>query len=194
MGVMAKPESFDRTDVIEKVTKVFWTKGYNGTSMQDIVDATGLNRSSIYNSFGDKHSLYLDTLKHYKKQTQSASLASVINKTPKLAIRSLFESVLTDVDAKQGEIGCYITNCTAELSNMDKTTADFLADNLDDMIDMFTNLIEAGKQTGEFKSDLDSKATALYLFTNLQGLKLTGMLVKSKEKISAVIDKVLEEL
>ena len=98
---MAKPESFDRVDIIEKVTKVFWTKGYNGTSMQDIVDATGLNRSSIYNSFGDKHSLYLDTLKHYKKQAHKHSISNIINKSPKDAIRNIFESNLLKSDSKE---------------------------------------------------------------------------------------------
>ena len=64
---MARPTDFDRNTVIQKAQEVFWTKGYNGTSMQDLVDATQLNRSSIYNSFGSKHDLFQETLKDYAK-------------------------------------------------------------------------------------------------------------------------------
>ncbi len=190
---MAKPEAFDRASIIEKVTKVFWTKGYNATSMQDIVDVTGLNRSSIYNSFGDKHRLYLETLKFYKKKGHNDLLGKLVNSSPRQAIRKIFESVV-EIGQKNGQIGCYLTNCTAELANQDKETAAFLAENMEDMIDIFMNLLDAGIKTGEFKPNIDTRQTAFFLFTSLQGIKLTGMLVKSKDKINMVIDKILADL
>ena len=65
---MPKSILFDRDETIAKVTSLFWEKGYHATSMQDLVDVTGLNRSSIYNSFGDKYNLFIESLKHYKKE------------------------------------------------------------------------------------------------------------------------------
>ena len=65
---MARTEVFNREDVLQRAKNIFWLKGYNGTSMQDLVDATGLNRSSIYNSFGSKMELYEKTLLKYQEE------------------------------------------------------------------------------------------------------------------------------
>ena len=65
---MPRVEIFNRDEVLEKAVRLFHNKGYNATSMQDLVDATGLNRSSIYNSFGSKKELYQQSLRAYKEQ------------------------------------------------------------------------------------------------------------------------------
>ena len=63
---MPRTEDFNREEVLGKAKGHLWLKGFNGTSMQDLVDVTGLNRSSIYNSFGSKMELYLQSLKKYQ--------------------------------------------------------------------------------------------------------------------------------
>ena len=68
---MPKTITFDRTEVVQNVMELFWKKGYNGTSMQDLVDVTGLNRSSFYNTFGDKFSLFEEALKTLPITTES---------------------------------------------------------------------------------------------------------------------------
>ncbi len=62
---MARPRQFDEEKVIESLMNVFWEKGYQATSMQDLVAASGLLKGSLYGAFGDKHAMYLAALKHY---------------------------------------------------------------------------------------------------------------------------------
>ena len=75
---MPKTESFDRKEVLEQAKEAFWKKGYGSTSMQDLVEATKLNRSSIYNSFGDKFNLFLECLKLYQKSERSKAMQLVL--------------------------------------------------------------------------------------------------------------------
>ncbi len=187
---MGKPESFDRETVMKQVTDLFWKKGFSATSMQDIVDATGLNRSSIYNSFGGKQEIYYETLKHYKNQVQTKSISNIVNKSPKQALRGMFEIVLKDTNMK----GCYLSNCTTELANQDTKTLNFLTDNMDELVSLFTELIEKGKEIGEFRNETNSEEAALYLFSSLQGLRLTGMLVEKRERLSTVIDDIFKSI
>ena len=62
---MPKSVTFDTENVMENVMELFWRKGYNGTSMQELVNATGLNRSSLYNTYGDKFSLFEQAIQGY---------------------------------------------------------------------------------------------------------------------------------
>ncbi len=63
---MARPREFDRDEVLDKAIEVFWTQGYDGTSVQDLVDAMGIQRGSLYAAFGDKHQLFLEALDRYE--------------------------------------------------------------------------------------------------------------------------------
>ena len=71
---MARPRQFDEIQVIEKVMKVFWAKGYEATSMQDLVVASGLLKGSLYGAFGDKQALYMVALKHYNRTRIQAGI------------------------------------------------------------------------------------------------------------------------
>lgn len=171
--------------------KLFWKKGYNGTSMQDLVDVTGLNRSSFYNSFGDKFSLFEEALSYYQDQ-QMIMLNKVErnHKSPKEAIVSLFKGISQDV-SRGDNMGCMVSKCTSELSNLEPRIIPFLKENKDRVLNVFLNLIEKAQAKGEIHSDKNPNSLALYLFTNLQGLRITSML---ESDLEGVTDQILEAL
>lgn len=184
---MPKSILFDRDKVINDVMDLFWQKGYNGTSMQDLVDVTGLNRSSIYNTFGDKFNLFEEALKHYQ-QNQNDMLRSAFAdaKSPKEAIISLFEGISEDIK-KGNHKGCFITSCTSELSAEQPAVKDFLVENKDRVVASFAALIEGAQQLGEISYSKDPKTLALYLFSSLQGLRVTSMLESNMEGVTEEI-------
>ncbi len=188
---MPKSVTFDRDLVMENVMKLFWKKGYNGTSMQDLVDVTGLNRSSFYNSFGDKFSLYEEALSFYQKH-QMLMLNKVMSDhtSPQEAIVSLFKGISQDV-SKGDHMGCMVSKCTSELSNMEPRIIPFLKNNKDRVLEVFLNLIKAAQKKGEISSEKNPNTLALYLFTNLQGLRITSMLESDLEEVT---DQILEIL
>ena len=68
---MARKKEFDEVEVLDKALDVFWKKGYSATSIQDLVDSMGINRASIYDTWGDKHNLYVESLKRYRQKSSS---------------------------------------------------------------------------------------------------------------------------
>ncbi|MBL6444891.1 TetR/AcrR family transcriptional regulator [Fulvivirga sp. 29W222] len=192
---MPKNVTFDRTEIIGKVTDLFWRKGYHGTSMQDLVNATGLNRSSLYNSFGDKFSLFLESLKFYQEREQTLAFANLFKeKSVYAAIRSFFYALIDSIESDQDHKGCYLINCTAELSATDEKVQKFLIDNQLMLRHTFAELIRTGQDNGEISVQKGADDLALYLFSSLQGLRLTGMLTDSRKELNSVVDQIMMAL
>ncbi len=188
---MPKNVLFDRNEVLNNVTDLFWRKGYNGTSMQDLVDVTGLNRSSIYNTFGDKFQLFEMALRHYQS-TQNDWLRKAFSeaKSPKEAIVSLFHGISDDIKAGNQK-GCMLTSCTSELSAEQPIIKDFLIENKDRVVASFAALIEGAQQLGEISDQKDPRTLALYLFSSLQGLRVTSMLEPDLEGVAEEVLSIL---
>src|ERR1700750_25596 len=104
---MARTKDFDENEVLNKAICIFWHKGYNGTSMQDLVDGLGISRSSLYDTYGDKHSLFVKALESYK-EAGARQFSDIIDGNPsaKEAVKKLFEfTTRTLLDDKQQK-GC----------------------------------------------------------------------------------------
>ena len=188
---MPKSVTFDREQVMENVKELFWRKGYNGTSMQDLVDVTGLNRSSFYNSFGDKFSLFEEALKTYQFQQDELLKESFSQaKSPKQAIISLFKGISDDIRSGNQK-GCMLTSCTAELGAENEKIRDFLVDNKDKVVGSFATLIEKAQSVGEIDQKKSAKTLALFLFSSLQGLRLTSMIDPDLEAVTEEILNIL---
>ncbi|ELR70367.1 Transcriptional regulator, TetR family [Fulvivirga imtechensis AK7] len=192
---MPKHITFDREVVIKKVTELFWRKGYHGTSMQDLVDTTGLNRSSLYNTFGDKFALFLESMKYYQQQEQGAAYSHLFKSGSAVeCIQSFFIALIDNIEEDKDKKGCYLINCTAELSATDPHVRDFLTDNQHSLIRAFTDLIHSGQQNGEIPATKDARHLALYLFSSLQGLRLTGMLNNSRKELEGIAEEIMSSL
>ena len=159
-------------------------------SMQDLVDVTGLNRSSFYNTFGDKFSLFEEALKHYQNQQNEFLNESFLEaKSPKQAIQALFMGISDDIRSGNQK-GCMFTSCTSEMSH-DPVVKDFLVDNMERVVDSFSTLIRQAQNQGEISQGKDPNTLALFLFSNLQGLRLTSML---EPNLEAVTEEILNSL
>ncbi len=187
---MPKSVAFDRERVIEDVMELFWRKGYNGTSMQDLVDVTGLNRSSFYNSFGDKFSLFEEALQYYQRQQDEFLQESFAEaKSPKMAIISLFKGISDDIRGGNQK-GCMFTGCTTEMSH-EPAVKDFLVANKDRVVTSFSTLLRQAQELGEIAMTKDPETIALYLFSSLQGLRLTSMIEPNLEAVTEEILSIL---
>lgn len=122
---MARPREFDEERVIEALTKVFWEKGYEATSMQDLVKATGLLKGSLYGAFGDKKVLYMKALAHYDK-THIQSAVDMLNGNANVEqkISNLFNAVIEGVQKGVFAGGCLLCNASMEMATVDKAVGD----------------------------------------------------------------------
>lgn len=192
---MPRTEVFNREVVLTKVRDLFWNKGYNGTSMQDLVETTGLNRSSLYNSFGNKQSLYEMVLKQYQEESKSLFQDALHRAdNPRQAIQNIFENaleaMLNDLDSK----GCFSLNCKAELSRTGGTVRGLLEHNEAGALKLFKNLVQEGQDHEVINTDSAAEDYAYYLYSAFQGLRMTGMLINDRVTLQKIIDTTMDKL
>src|ERR1700758_1767481 len=108
---MARTKDFDEDEVLAKAMNLFWLKGYNATSMQDLVDGLGISRSSLYDTFGDKHALFVRSLENYR-QGVALKMQNILNEAPtaKDAVRGLLDLTTRELLSDAEHKGCFLVN------------------------------------------------------------------------------------
>ena len=189
---MPRTEVFDRNQVLEQAKNIFWLKGYNATSMQDLVDTTGLNRSSIYNSFGNKMNLFQLTLKKYQKEG-SGFFEVLINSNLNglQSISSVFENTLDMMINDSDRKGCMFINCHTEMSNQDIQLNNITAKNQELLISHFNTMVKKGQEDGSIKTTQKSIELASYLASSFQGFRIMGMNTTNKKMLAGIIENIL---
>ncbi|KQY80593.1 TetR family transcriptional regulator [Paenibacillus sp. Root52] len=179
---MARSKEFEEFVVLDKAMRLFWEQGYEKTSMTDLVNHMGIHRRSLYDTFGDKHTLFLKSVDLYD-QKMSFSLATGIkhSQTATEALQLIFSSLIHG--EKHPASGCLLVNSTVELAARD-----------DDMnnrsIEMFANtenlikdIILWGQQEGEFTTEYNAEVLAEYLHNVGVGLRVMVKTSMTKEKL-----------
>lgn len=190
---MPRIEEFNKEEVLKMAMNVFWEKGYNGTSMQDLADATGLNRSSIYNSFGSKLEFYQRTLGYYQKETGSMFQKALLKASDPLeAIRLIFEGFLPEIIGDTKGKGCFSMNCRAEMGNQDENIQKWLLDTQAHTLSLFQSLVEDGQEQGLINEEQDGKSYAYFVLNAFQGFRMTGILVKDMKVLQQIIDNTIK--
>lgn len=120
---MSRPKEFEPDAALDKAMHLFWEKGYAGTSIQDLVDHMGVNRFSIYDTFGDKHALYLAAIARYHKQMTGQLLAILGEDDGLSAIQNHFRALAEAMSSPLGRVGCLVQNATLEVAPHDAEVA-----------------------------------------------------------------------
>lgn len=189
---MGRPKEYDREAVLEKAMYVFWDKGYECASMQELVDAMGINRGSIYAEFGDKRGLHLAALDLFYKKEIRRMLAPIDEPGPRLvAIRRIFEDIVEAASNRGDCRGCMIYNTAVELCPTDDEVTAKVAAGLKRAEDTFFEALVDAKSTGELREDRDARALARYLTNSVNGLRVIGMVMSDRDALQDVIDQTL---
>lgn len=183
-------KQFDRDAVLDRAMQTFWRRGYTATSMQDLVDAMGINRGSLYATFGDKRSLFLASLRMFDASVRLEVLARLRDgQRPTEAIKALFDSFVRYATDGGFNRGCLITNTALELAAHDPEVARIVAEAQTEIERFLEGRISAGQATGEISLALDPGATARGLLASLVGLMV---LIRSRPE-KALLDGIIAE-
>ncbi|NIK69405.1 TetR/AcrR family transcriptional regulator [Paenibacillus sp. BK720] len=183
---MARSKEFDVDAVLLKAMKLFWSQGYEKTSMQDLVEHMGIHRRSIYDTFGDKHALYLMALKRYGDTVWSSiEQKAQSSLSAKAAIRSVMEAVIEQNEERPK--GCLMVNTAVELALHDSELKGYVNESWSGTEELFRKLILKGQQTGELSASLDADTIAPYLNNALIGLRVMVKTQNHTEKLKQVI-------
>jgi TetR/AcrR family transcriptional regulator, transcriptional repressor for nem operon len=173
---MARPLGFDPDLATAALKAVFWARGYEATSMQDIEAGTGLAKQSLYRLFGDKRGMYRAALQSYADH-EVASGAALVAETPgdaRAKLAALFGSAIEDTVAAGDLRGCFLCNATAEVAVDDGETQGVLRGMADRLTQVFVNALRAD---AAYAQDAGLTARrALHLHSGYVGLRV---LVKS---------------
>lgn len=192
---MPRQKQFEPEQVLGKALEVFWEKGYEGASIQDLVERMGINRFSLYDTFGDKHDLFLAVLDRYRDTVASRFLAPLEQTDRGLAaIRQCLRAILTEGPAGQQYRGCLMVNATAELAGRDaeatrRTKAHFLR-----MEWAFHAALERARVLGEVATGRDLDALARSLTASAAGLAVLAMASPSPSAAAAYLEGVLTQI
>lgn len=168
---MGRHKEFERNAVLERAMDVFWEKGYEAASVQELVERMQINRGSLYDTFGDKHSLFLTALDHYRDQQVSLRLKSLLKSDEGVeAIRGFFGDLVTTWCSDRGYQGCLMVNVMVELAIHDDEAAGKVAAHIAALEDAFYRTLLRAQKKGELQHQTDLRALARYLVNGANGL------------------------
>jgi len=185
---MARSKDFDESEVLTKAIQLFWYKGYNGTSMQDLVDGLGISRSSLYDTYGDKHALFIKALERYK-ELASGKMCNIVSNTAsaKEAIKQLFEFTTIELLSDDQHKGCFMVNTAVEVAPHDKEVGNLVCQNDQQLEDAFYQAIKKGQQSGEISSRQDARALARFIFNSVKGIRVSAKSTSDKRIFDDII-------
>jgi TetR/AcrR family transcriptional repressor of nem operon len=172
---MARPREFNADVALDRAMALFWNKGYEATSLDDLCEATGLSRSSLYATFGSKRGLLLRSVDRYVEQ-RTPNIAAILAKPLPIreAIAELVRQFIDQIVSGPGRRGCFLGNCAAELPRHDREALARVRQGLESAEATFRDALARAKARGELSSGTDVDALARFFMATFQGLRLVG--------------------
>jgi TetR/AcrR family transcriptional repressor of nem operon len=192
---MARHKEFDREETLQKAMEVFWSRGYEAASIGDLVKHMGINRQSLYDTFGDKHTLYLLALDRYR-EVEGRRMFELLEQpgSVKKSLRRLFEGAVEKALCDEQRRGCFMGNATSELAGRCKETAARTFSNMASMQEALYRALLRGKKEGELKRVRDPRAVARFLCSSLQGVILMAKSTQDRKTLEDVVKVTLSVL
>lgn len=179
---MARSKEFDENVVLQKAMRLFWEQGYEKTSMNDLVEHMGIHRRSLYDTFGDKHTLFLRAIDYYQELIKREIQTKIAHtKTSKQAIQLVFESVIEGYS--DSPRGCLMVNSATEMALYDKEVEERVEKSFVEAEEMLIDIVRKGQETGEFSCDYEPEILGEILQNSLLGIRVLLRTTESKEKM-----------
>ncbi len=192
---MPKVKQFNKEKVLEAASNIFRQKGYNGTSIDEILTATGLSRSSLYDSFHDKHNLYLQALEYYKNNQQNSFEKldeKPVNGLQKIEV--LFKEVVNHLINNPNDNGCLMVNAAAEMSKQCFKTQQVICNNKDDVQNLLSTWLGDAEDKKVLTLSKPIKTYSQFLYNTLLGLRVMSQSNASKTELLNVVKVSLDSL
>jgi len=188
---MARPKEFDPERALLKAMSLFWRLGYENTSVEALVREMGIARQSLYDTFGDKRSLYLKALAFYRDRTNGA-MQRMLESTP--SVKAGFAKLLYGLAAEtreQHERGCLLLSANLQRDPKDAVVNDLLRDNQTRVEAMFQSALRRAQERGELSAEEDPAALARFFVVTIQGMRAIARLHSDRKGLEQVARVVL---
>jgi TetR/AcrR family transcriptional repressor of nem operon len=185
---MPRPATFNADVVLERAMHLFWTQGYAGTSIQDLVEGAELLRGSLYHTFGDKRSLYIQTLRRYGRLALEQTFGAWNPEESALSnVRAVLMQIV-DMPASEQRRGNMVCNCIIEVVPHDAEIAHIVEEILDEFKRAFQSRLADAQHRGALDKRTNTTALARYLVSSTQGLCVTAKGGASRDELLDIVE------
>lgn len=190
---MARPKSFDQEKAMRNAMLLFWKKGYEATSVKDLENATGLKTSSLYNTFGCKEQLFLQTLSYYGDFVIAGRVKRyLLQGDPLQSIYDFYTSCFNDLRDGQEGVACLLVNASAELSTQNEDVRKLVL-RYDAILEhAFEDCVARAQQQSQLSMSRQSEDIASQLIITLKGLLLSSKAISNNQQMIKECEKHLE--
>jgi TetR/AcrR family transcriptional regulator, transcriptional repressor for nem operon len=196
LGHVARPRKFDADDVVDRSMREFWGRGYRDTSVDDLVQVTGLQPGSLYNAFpGGKRGLFLKALDRYSKLVVPEKLGKLESPEAGLAeLRAYFDGLVEDLTTPEGRMGCLMVNSTIELAAEDSEVGAIVRNHMRRLEVNATHALENARRRGEVPESVDPRAKAAQLMATGMGLMVVGKTNPGRIVLETIVEAAFSDL
>jgi TetR/AcrR family transcriptional repressor of nem operon len=190
LGRMARPRRFDPDEVIDRSMREFWERGYRDTSVDDLVEATGVRPGSLYNAFpGGKRGLFLRALDRYSKLVVPQKLGALEDPGAGLAeLRGYFDGLVEDLTTREGRMGCLMVNSTIELAAEDSEVGAIVRNHMQRLERNAERALRNARRRGEVGEHVDPRAKATQLMATGMGLMVVGKTGPDRKVLETIVE------
>jgi TetR/AcrR family transcriptional repressor of nem operon len=166
-------KAFDLDEATDKAIAVFWQKGYEATSISDLVAGMEINKGSLYNAFGSKKALFDRALLRYDQNNRQKFLRELeALEDPRVAIATLFDGLIAETGADIENRGCFLINTALELPNQTADVKNMVTSALYEFEGFFKRMILKGREKGSIPADIDAEAASKSILALVVGLRV----------------------
>jgi TetR/AcrR family transcriptional regulator, transcriptional repressor for nem operon len=169
---MARPREFDEEVVLDAAVQCFWRRGYEATSVKDLIGKTGITAASLYNAFGDKRALFRTALDHYVEASIGERIGRCETLPPREAIAAFFDEILRRSLGDREHKGCMLVNAALEMAPHDREFQQIIAGVLNRIETFFLASIKAGQANGTISGSMTAENLARHLLAVLMGVRV----------------------
>jgi TetR/AcrR family transcriptional regulator, transcriptional repressor for nem operon len=185
---MPKVKLFNEDTALALAKNVFWKKGYNATSMQDLVEGMQISRQSLYDTYGNKEGLFIKCLQQYQLQASNYS-CGMLNPNENVfdVLHNFFNNVVEAIITDKQQKGCFIMNTLIELVPEHKLAKKIVFKNYEELERAFCNLFAHAQKNNHYTSSFSILELATHFITALHGIKIVGKIKKDRDVLQALV-------
>jgi TetR/AcrR family transcriptional repressor of nem operon len=184
---MARPKAFDRDQALHGALAVFQAKGYEGATIQDLLEGMGISRQSLYDTFGDKEALYHEALERYRAENPASITALLEGPLPlRRALTAVFEGAIAHLLSPEGQ-PCFLVHAALERAADDPQVATCVQRGFDQNLKRFKARFKRAQAQGELGAHHDPAALALTFQNALNGLQVTARSGARRADLEAIV-------
>jgi len=175
--------------------RLFWRKGYAATSVEDLTESLHLSRSSLYDTFGDKRTLFLEALKLYSERVISLTERTLkASPSPIAGIQMIFEDLIAGIGHEPASLGCFMVNSVAELVPYDPDVTKIATAFADSLQQLLTTILTEASVQNKLTNKQTPEQLATYVYNTIQGMRVLIKAGATREQMQAISEITLKSL